>query len=194
MDQKVNDRENENNGPLTPEEQALLVSLMHRVRATMKENDGYMPYNIFLAWLGNFYANSAEVAIVRDQGDGPEIFLTERPPNDPFFKGKHVTGGIVVPGKNLKDTIERVWNVEFGSTEELPQVEFVDFFERMKGSELGEVVRGQETGFLFLVRVTEDFKSKKGEFYPLKSIPGDILPHHKIMIERLKSYLGVSES
>jgi|SRR3989344_5760877 len=178
--------------PLSLEEQEELIRLMGRVAITTKENNGVIPKPIFMAWLDSFYANSAEVAFVRDQGNGPEVFLTQRPSNDPFSKGKHVTGSIIIPNQTLRDAIERVWRSEFGAKEELPPAEFVDFFERTKGTGPGQVARGQEIGFLFLVRVVAECPTTKGAFYPLRSMPDDILEHHKIMILTLKKYLKVN--
>jgi hypothetical protein len=74
-----------------------------------------LPLPLFLGWLKTFYANSVEPAVLRKRRTTAEIFLVQRPADDPFYAGKwHLPGAIVLPNTTFRITLRKLMQRELG--------------------------------------------------------------------------------
>lgn len=168
----------ENNQPLTNEEIEAVASLLQRLPR------GYLPQPIFWAVASLVTTPTMEVAPLRKTANGLEIYLTQRPENDP-----HWPSGWHIPGTVIRSTDEE------GS--------LASGFARVLQDELGEgmryvsepvqvttkfwdVTRGRELDLVHYIEVEVIDEAKlTGRFFPVDSLPETTLEHHKIMIPEI---------
>ena len=172
--------------PLTSDEEKFFVELMDRL-AFWKRN---LPLQVFFAWLRNFYANSAECAVLRNNDGVIEILLKQRDADDPFYSLMwHMPGTICLPGRNLKKMVKLCYAKEI--FEENPvlsdkiaeRAEFVHLWDRL------DEPRGQTWQFLHVVELTHDecLEIKRGRFFGLHELPGNLVKSHIRMTDWLRA-------
>ncbi len=168
---------------LTVTESVLLAELMEK-------SEFPLPAQAFFAWIHNFYVNSTELAIVRTVGGRKEIFLNQRPANDPFYANMwHMPGVICLPGKTFREMVAIGLMREIGEacakSIDIPKT-FVMHWDNIEG------LRGHTNQFLYLIELTEEQGrvAEGGKFFPLDTIPTPLVPEHVKMIDWLVAHFA----
>jgi ADP-ribose pyrophosphatase YjhB (NUDIX family) len=160
---------------LTPLEQNELVRLLGKL-----EFPTSLP--VFFAWCATFGTVGAELAIMRDGSQGPEVFLTYR--EDKFFKGWHLPGCTHLPTETIMETFERTVKKEIGAKVSAPTS--LGWFERPKGEGSDKCPRGYELLIVFTAQVKGSRAETETErFFPLSSLPQTI-PNQDAVFARLQ--------
>ncbi|HCR55580.1 TPA: hypothetical protein DIV49_01275 [Candidatus Saccharibacteria bacterium] len=177
----------DNQQPLTDDEINAVASQLQRLPR------GYLPLPIFWSVANLVTTPTMEVAPLRNTADGLEIYLTQRPENDP-----HWPSGWHIPGTVIRSTDEE------GS--------LASGFARVLKDELGEgiryvgepvqvttkfwdVTRGRELDLVHYIEVEViDDTKLTGQFFPVNSLPESTLEHHKIMIPEIVAAYEAAKS
>lgn len=169
---------------LTNQENLELVRLLNKIEWPVSAD-------LFDAICGNMSINPVDLAILKKSTDGFKIFLIYR--KDNFFDGWHIPGSVILPGRTiamvLKDIIEREINIP----EKGFDFKFITFHQFMKGSNLGQCPRGQETELLYALFLEEDVRIETDEFrkfFPIEKPPENALSHHKTLLLSIRNYLS----
>lgn len=123
---------------------------------------------------------SFELLIVRESTLGQEVFLTQRPPNDPEWPNAwHFPGTII----RIKDSFEsiklRLAKSELGLTELPGETQFLTMlFDEDKP-------RGNTLHTFHVLRVDAAFENEHGTFFPLSQIPETMIGFQKSQLERI---------
>ena len=161
---------------LTPEEQEIAASLLSKATFPLSRD-------LFNAWCGSFVVPCVEIALLRNGEKGREIFLIYR--HDEFFKGWHIPGSVIQPGQTIAVMLKKVADNELQHAQLRPQ--FLSWFEHMKGNAPNESARGHVISLVFVSEVPESLiESEIEKFFPLTDVPGDLLPEHISVIEKIK--------
>lgn len=169
---------------LTEVENRQLIELLGRLTWPV-------PPDVFDAICENFSVTPIELAVVRDGKEGPEIFMIYR--NDAYFKGWHITGSIIIPGRTvdfvLKDIITREVDISLAE----PHFEFVRFRQAMKGNGPDQSRRSQEVSLIHVLRLPNGTGiplDAERRFFPLDQLPEDIIAHHVNILADVRGYLS----
>ena len=100
-----------------------------------------------------------------------EVFMTQRPKNDPFWpKQWHCPGSIIRIGEKFSDVFNRLAKKEF-LTPLKKEPKFVGLSNNNKSS------RGHELSIVYLVRLVKN--PKKGKWFNIDDLPKSTIKHHK---------------
>lgn len=145
---------------------------------------GFLPFPLFLQVTRLMTTPTMEVAPIRMRGDEPEVFLTQRPVDDPYWpNGWHIPGTVIRSTdepESFKSGFDRVLRDELG-----PAFSYVNqpVFVGMK---FWDVLRGRELDMLHFVDVeVDESRPLPGKFFTLDELPETSLAHHKIMIPEI---------
>lgn len=145
---------------------------------------GYLPFPLFIQVTRLMTTPTLELAPIRMRGEEPEIYLTQRPADDPYWPS-----GWHIPGTVIRSTDE--------------EGDFRTGFDRVKSDELGpaftykdepvyvttkfwDVLRGRELDAVHYVLVEVDDRAKlDGKFFTQSELPATTLEHHKVMIPEI---------
>ena len=170
---------------LTPSEAVELATLMDKTEF----HSIPLPGPIFFAWCRNFYANATDRHIVRTKDGRKEVFLNQRPANDPFYAHMwHMPGTICLPGKTFREMVAGGLKREVGEklteTIVIPET-FVKHWDNVEG------LRGHTNQFLYVIELTEEQASmaEGGKFFSVDTPPLPLVPEHVKMIAWLKNHL-----
>ncbi len=144
---------------------------------------GYLPQPIFWAVARLVTMPCMEVAPLRIVNGQLEIYLTQRPENDPHWpNGWHIPGTIIRSSDeegSLKTGIERVLKDELEGLRCVSEPAFVTM-------KFWDVTRGRELDLVHYVLVeTTDETKLDGKFFSVENLPESTLEHHKIMIPEI---------
>ncbi len=165
---------------LTPEESLQLAALMQKVEFPVSQE-------VFNEWCANFSIGTAEIALFRinPKTKEKEVFLTYR--KDRFFDGWHFPGSVILPGKTVQDTLNKVIKSELGSMQ-MTEPKYLTWFERVKGRD--KEVRGQELSIFHVASTSaEDGETETAKFFALNNIPENLILEHRVVIDYLKENL-----
>lgn len=164
---------------LTPEESKQLAALMQKVEFPV-------PVEVFNEWCANFTIGTAEIALFRvnPKTKEKEVFLTYR--KDRFFDGWHFPGSVILPGKTVQDTLNKVIKTELGSIT-ITDPKYLTWFERVKGRDEG--LRGQELSLFYISYTEANIETEAEKFFSLKNIPKNLIPAHIVVVDYLKENL-----
>jgi hypothetical protein len=163
----------------------------HQLAELLKKLSWPVDSKVFDALCENFSVTPVELAVMRKSLCGPEVFMVYR--NDKFFRGWHITGSIVVPGRTTDDVLRDIVSREVGISFAEPHFSFVRFRQFMKGSGPNQSRRGQEVSLIHILFLPDDTDvSLDGErgFFPLNNLPRDTLQHHKVVLADVREYLA----
>lgn len=175
---------------LTQEQAAQLVLLLDLMEWSPSNN---VPLEVFLALNRNTVFPGIDLALIRHRAAVPEVFLTQRPSNDPYFANMwHLPGAIVVPGATAETTIEvRVLWPDIGiSLSGTP--DFLMVRDILKGPPgPNHSPRGQEVYRLYQYVLRdedkEEVETETRKFFPLDQIPEPFIAHQLPSIEKLRA-------
>jgi ADP-ribose pyrophosphatase YjhB (NUDIX family) len=135
---------------------------------------------------------SSELAILRRGEQGQvEMYLFQRPPNDPFYANQwHGPGCMLKTNQTVAEGIDEVMKRELGVV--LPGViNTSKYFEWLTGNGPGQCPRGHTVCFYHYVWVDAEQAEKLsgGEFFPVETLPEPMVEVHTRMITWLKNEL-----
>ncbi len=168
---------------LTIVEETELIRLMSKVQFPVSPD-------VFDVWCENFISNPVELAVVRNCGRTSQIFLIYRA--DKYYRGWHMPGSVLLPGRKVKQVLESLVKREVGL--ELAELKnppvFLDYMEFAKGNGKGENPRGQKLSLLFVLKLeSSEYVTADGGFFSLNELPEDLLTSHKVLVERVRRHL-----
>lgn len=145
---------------------------------------GFLPFPIFIQVTRLVTTPTMEVAPLRMVNGSPEIYLTQRPHDDPYWpSGWHIPGTVIRSTDNEHDFssgFARVLADELG--EAFTFVEEPVFV----GIKFWDVSRGRELDMVHYVHVEVDEDAiLPGKFFTVDELPETTLEHHKIMIPEI---------
>ncbi|MFZ2522338.1 MAG: hypothetical protein WAX44_01680 [Minisyncoccia bacterium] len=175
---------------LTEDEQVELARLMEKRALHPRQR---VTLDLFLAGIKVHTSNSSEVAILRHGSNGLEIYLLQRPENDPFYAGEwHMPGVMLFYDELIHDGAVRAMKEalkEEVDPSTIPPHHQV--FEWLMGNKSGHCPRGHTVCFLHTIIVSEEhaWKLTKGQFFPLKSTPTPMIEVHGRYLTWLRANL-----
>jgi len=156
------------NLPLNKEEWSDWVNLTKRIRFV----DDKIPKEAFFAWCEYFYTVPMELMGFRIVNQKPEILLIYR--KDEYYDGYHVPGAVLIPGQKIEDALSNLLKRELGDNVRINHLEFVKYFEMLKGSGIGQNSRGHEIKIVFAGKI--EGEPKNGEWFAKNNLPNNIIP------------------
>ncbi len=161
---------------LTNQEQKDLIKLMNKISFPT-------PLPVFEIWCKVFGTVCAEIVVLKNGDQEPEIFLTYR--KDKFFDGWHIPGCVHLPTERIENTINRVLKKEI----QIPpnKAIFFDWFERTSGKNKEQSSRGHEFSLVFIIKSRQKIEENDiAKFFPLRKLPKNIMHHQLPIIKKLK--------
>lgn len=130
---------------------------------------------------------SFELLIIQEGPSGKEVFLTQRPPNDPEWPNAwHFPGTII----RIKDSFEsiklRLAKSELGLTELPGETQFLTMlFDEDKP-------RGNTLHTFHVLRVDATFKNEHGTFFPIAQLPEHMIEFQKRQLTTVSNLIKTS--
>lgn len=147
-----------------------------------------VPARLFFADILERPSLSSELAILRRSEKGAEIYLIQRPSNDPFYSNQwHGPGCMLKTNQTVAEGVQEVMERELGLV--LPGVVNPGkYFEWLTGNGPGQCPRGHTVCFYHYVWVNsyQAGKLHGGEFFPINKLPEPTIEVHIRMIHWLK--------
>lgn len=163
--------------PLSPEEWVQWTALTQRI----KFENGRIPLEAFYAWSEFFYTVPIELMPFRLREGGLEILLVHR--TDTYYEGYHTPGAVLTPGLKSTERLQELIHRELGADATLDKLQFVRYYDTMKGPLDGENLRGQELKLVFAALIENE--SSRGEWFSINDLPQNIIPEFKFIIPEM---------
>ena len=157
---------------LSQEETGRLIELLAKMERPYSEE-------LFQALCASVIMSPIEVVPLTREG---KVLLIQRPPDDPKFANLwHSPGSLQLKGDTVQTTFNRVIVEELQGVE-YSAPEYIGFEDVMHGTGPKENPRGQERPLVFVVWVKEEGYAGPGRFFPLNSLPENIITNHKNLL------------
>lgn len=149
-----------------------------------------VPQKIFDVFQKVFGGTSLEVVPIRyDPKGNIEVFMIERPDSDTYWPNElHVPGTMVfawdwLEGNKFEKPWDRLMKKEIIQNNEGSPVHVSTLLLNTK--------RGAETAYINNIVFKGPTSSEGGNWYPVDSLPGNIIDHHKIVVfEGIHDFVG----
>lgn len=175
---------------LTEEESAQLAALLAKMTWPVS-------LEVFYTLCAKTITVGVDLALIRTSGPMPEVLLTQRPPDDPFFPGLwHLPGGLVIPGQTGLSTIAKRALKADADIQLSVEPECVMVRDILMGPPgLHTSPRGQEIYRLYHYAMQEGdptvAENETRRFYPLNQMPDQFILHQTPSIAKLREMYGV---
>jgi ADP-ribose pyrophosphatase YjhB (NUDIX family) len=157
----------------TPAEQKEFLRLVKKLGWKKTGKDA------FEAFFSVFPLVVTELAVMRRIDGKSHILLWHR--SDEHYTGWHMPGGYMLRGESMEETARRVLLKETGL--QLQTAQFARYFNWLPSY---APVPNHQVCLLFVC--SAEGEPSPGQFFPLDTVPGDTLSHHKEYIEYLKKH------
>lgn len=128
-----------------------------------------------------------ELLIVRDNANGPEVFLTERPPNDPEWPNAWHFPGTIIRIKDTFNTIKlRLAKDELGLSKLPGETKLLTILIDE------DKPRGRAIHQFHVLHVDQTFENASGRFFPLSALPENMIPFQKTQLAEITEQIKTS--
>ncbi len=116
---------------------------------------------------------------------------------DEEYQGNHMPGTVLRDTDSVEEALQRLLKSEVVSgagteTGNISTPQNLGWVEIPKGNGLGQNPTRHEISLLYFCRLT-GFYQGKGQFYRVENLPENTLPHHRILIEKIRERMNVKK-
>lgn len=107
---------------------------------------------------------------------------------DDEYDGHHMPGTVLRDNENVSQTVKRLIQSELvGGDVTAPKN--IGWTEIPRGNGRGENPTRHEISLLFITHLSSTYHGGGGVFSPFDALPDNILPHHRVLVEKFRQYL-----
>lgn len=156
--------------PLTPEE---IRETAERIRRLPK---GFLPKDIFEALAEKIVIPTVNLAMLRNNNGRIEVFLMQRPQDDPYWPGQwHITGTVLL-STDEDGSYNSAFHRLFGGEAEGKLAPIGE--PRYVNTKFESGARGQEIDQRHYVEVEALSDDLPGQFFPVDELPEGVIEEH----------------
>jgi len=165
---------------LTGDEKAELTA--HLLNETKWTEHGIDP-RIFRAGTNKFVSVPVELCVL--DKDGRVLTFYRK---DDEYDGHHMPGTVLRDNEKMSDAINRLLKSEVVGGK-IKDVQNIGVTEIVKGAGPGQNPTRHEISVLFLAYLDGEYKGRDGVFSPMDKLPENILPHHRVLVEKFREFI-----